>query len=339
MFVRRIDLRSDTVTKPTPEMRKAMAEAEVGDDLYRDDPTVTRLEGLYAEMVGKEAALFMPSGTMANQVAIRTHCLPGSYIAAGKTQHIVAYEYGGASRNSGVAVSSLDDEWGQIDVREYQRLLETHSYYGTAISMLALENTHMASGGRILASKTVSELRRASGSPISLHLDGARLFNAQVATGISAQELCKDVDSVMSCVSKGLSAPVGSLLAGSKEFIERARSERAVLGGQMRQVGVIAAAGIVALETMVDRLIFDHERAIALWQAVKTRFGEVVAGHAPQTNIVAFTTPEAEPLSKYLASVGILANPIMPHRMRLVTHRDFSDDDMEYVVQMICDFL
>lgn len=337
MIIKKVDLRSDTVTKPTVAMRKAMADAEVGDDLYGDDPTVQRLESIYAEMVGKEASLFFPSGVMANQAAIRTHCLPGSFVAAGSTQHVVAYEYGGSARNAGVSFFQLDDTNGTLDPKELQNVISTQSYWDVELSLICIENTHMASGGKLWKMEDLRAIRQV-GEGINIHMDGARLFNAQVAIGIEASKIAQYADSVMSCISKGLCAPVGSLLAGNREFIKNARRERARLGGQMRQVGILAAAGIVALETMIDRLSDDHDRATILSQAISKRFGgSLVSDYTPDTNIVVFDLPNPEAFVRYLLGRGVLANPIAPNRMRFVTHHDLTDEDIEYAVRVIAD--
>ena len=331
----KVDLRSDTVTKPTEAMRKAMAEAEVGDDLYGEDPTVKRLEALYAEMVGKEAGLYLPSGVMANQVAIRTHTRPGSWVAAGRSQHVVAFEYGGSARNAGVQFYLLDDSEGSFDASGIQDAKATGSYWDYNLSLICVENTHMPSGGRIWDLAKLERVKSAAGST-PLHMDGARLFNASVASGVSAQRIASFSDSVMTCVSKGLAAPVGSVLAGSKDFIAAARYERGVLGGQMRQVGILAAAGIVALTTMVERLSEDHERAKVLAEALAERFGSALGDFGvPETNIVAFDHPRVELLAQALDRAGVLANPIGPRRMRLVTHKDLSDSDIEYADKAI----
>lgn len=335
MNKRLVDLRSDTVTKPTPQMRKAMANAQVGDDVYRDDPTVIALEALFAQMLGKEAALFFPSGIMANQTALRTHCSPGSFVALGRTQHISAFEYGGAARNAGVNLILMDDSSGCIEVDDLAAAIDTQRFRDTAISLVSLENTHMASGGKVMPAARLAEIQKIAGHNVAIHVDGARLFNAQVATGVPAAALVSNADSVMCCVSKGLCAPVGSLLAGTRDFIEKARIERACLGGQMRQVGILAAAGIVALESMVERLGEDHERATRLWRAIEMRFGAAVAGRAPETNIVTFTYDHSEVLLENFRTAGVLGNAIAPKTLRLVTHNDIDDDDIEFAVQAI----
>ncbi|MDA8026561.1 MAG: beta-eliminating lyase-related protein [Actinomycetota bacterium] len=330
-----IDLRSDTVTKPTEKMRQMMAAAVVGDDLYRDDPTVADLEELFATRVGKEAALYLPSGVMANQVAIRTHCAPGTYIIAGERQHILTYEYGGVARNAGVSFLPLKDDNGRFDGGVVVEKLTASGFYDQRVSLIAIENTHMESGGKYWRAEELRRLREAAGST-PIHLDGARLFNAHVASGMSTAEICSHVDTVMSCVSKGLSAPIGSLLAGSRDFIERARYERATLGGQMRQAGIIAAAGIVALNEMVDRLADDHQRAARLAGVIRNR---VVIADARleelETNIVIFTVTNASSFVDQLASRGIKANALDHKTIRFVTHSDLGDDDIDDAIEIL----
>ncbi|MDA8278666.1 MAG: beta-eliminating lyase-related protein [Actinomycetota bacterium] len=330
-----IDLRSDTVTRPTEKMRHAMAVAVVGDDLYRDDPTVVELEELFAQRVGKEAALYLPSGVMANQVAIRTHCAPGTYIIAGERQHILTYEYGGVARNAGVSFLPLRDEDGRFGGDLVSEKLTASGFYDQRVSLVAIENTHMESGGKYWREAELKALREAAGKT-PIHLDGARLFNAHVASGLSSAEICSHVDTVMSCVSKGLSAPVGSLLAGTKDFIERARQERAALGGQMRQAGIIAAAGIVALNEMVDRLTLDHQRAARLASAIRNR---VVVFDSRlddlETNIVIFTVSNAVAFVEDIAGRGIKANALDHRTIRFVTHSDLEDSDIDDAIEII----
>ncbi len=330
-----IDLRSDTVTRPTPAMRQAMASAVVGDDLYRDDPTVDELEELFASRVGKEAALYLPSGVMANQVAIRTHCAPGTYIVAGERQHILTYEYGGVARNAGVSFLPLRDDNGRFNGDTVAEKLMASGFYDQRVSLIAIENTHMESGGKYWRAAELKSIRDAAGST-PIHLDGARLFNAHVASGLSVAEICESVDTVMSCVSKGLSAPVGSLLAGSRDFIERARYERATLGGQMRQAGIIAAAGVIALNEMVERLADDHRRAAKLAKALRSRVAiddERLAD--VETNIVIFTVSNAPKFVELLNLSGLKANALDHRTIRFVTHSDLNDDDIEQTIEVL----
>ncbi len=330
-----IDLRSDTVTKPTPEMRKAMAQAEVGDDRYGEDPTVRRLEELYAEIVGKEAALYVPSGTMANQVALRTWTQPGSVVLAGKNQHLVQFERAGAAKNSNIQFGLIREVDGELQVGDLCEELLIQRHFGLDVSLVCVENTHMPSGGRPWKIDHLAELKSAIGK-IPLHMDGARLFNAAIASGVKPIEYTSKVDSVMSCVSKGLSAPVGSILAGGDEFIARARVERQILGGQMRQAGVIAAAAIVALETMVERLAEDHRRAKVLALAVSERYPDCGLDVASMsTNIVVFDHKDPNSFLDHLNKNAILAGTISPGKLRLVTHKDLDDSSIDRACQVI----
>jgi len=251
-----IDLRSDTITLPTEEMRQAMYEAEVGDDVFGEDPTVNRLEELAAQMVGKEAALFTPSGTMSNLIAVLTHTHPSDEIILGSEAHMLWYEVGGASALGGVIMRTiLNDDDGQMELSTVEAVIRARNIHFPQTTLLCLENTHNRCGGAVLTPDYTSAIAGlAHQRGLSVHLDGARIFNAAVASGVPASELVKTADSVCFCVSKGLSAPVGSLLCGSQEFVEKARKWRKMVGGGMRQAGVIAAAGVIALQKMVDRL-------------------------------------------------------------------------------------
>ncbi len=260
-----IDLRSDTVTLPTPAMRQAMAEAEVGDDVYGEDPTVNRLQQLAASLVGKEAGLFVPSGTMSNLAAVLAHCNRGDEVILGNKSHTYLFEGGGLSALGGVHSCQIPNQPdGTLALEDIQNAIRPNDIHQPPTRLVCLENTHNRCGGVALSpeyTRQVAELARQHN--LSLHLDGARLFNAAVAQGVRAKELAGPADSVSICLSKGLSAPVGSVLCGSKEFIQRALRIRKQLGGGMRQAGILAAAGIVALETMVERLADDHRRGSA----------------------------------------------------------------------------
>jgi threonine aldolase len=332
-----VDLRSDTVTRPTPEMRRAMADAEVGDDLYGEDPTVNRLEEEFAARVGKEAALFVPSGTMGNQVALRALTRPGTVVIAGRRQHVVLYENGAAARNAGVQFHVVDDADGTIDPAAVTWAVEAAHHHHPVPSLVCVENTHMPADGApwpLERLRAVGEAAAAAGLPV--HLDGARLFNAEVATGVPAADLSTPATTVMCCLSKGLCAPVGSLVAGPVDVIARARVERAGLGGQMRQAGVIAAAGLVSLRTMVERLADDHRRARVLAEAVAERWPE--AGCDParvRTNCVTFRHPDAHALLDHLRSEGVLAGTIAPATVRLMTHHDVDDGDVQRAAKAI----
>jgi len=326
-----VDLRSDTVTRPTPEMRRAMAEAEVGDDLYGEDPTVNELEAVFADRVGKEAALFVPSGTMGNQIALRVLAPHGSVVITGRRQHVVLYENGGAARNAGVQFALLDDADGTVDPAGVAAVVEAAVHHQPRPSLVCIENTHMPACGAPWPLARLREVADAAAAArLPVHLDGARLFNAEVATGVAASTLAEPATTVMCCLSKGLCAPVGSMLAGPAELLARARLERARLGGQMRQAGVIAAAGLVALRTMVERLAEDHERARRLAEAVADRWPE--AGGDPArvlTNVVTFRHSRALALVEHLRAEGVLAGTIAPATVRLVTHHDVDDAGVE----------
>ena len=309
-----------------------MAEAEVGDDVYAEDPTVNRLQELYAERVGMEAALYCPSGVMCNQIAIRVHTAgKAGVVIAGARQHVVIYENGAAGRNAGVQFHTLDDADGLLSADDLAWAFEAPLHHYPTPLLVCVENTHMPADGRpwpVEALRAVADSSRSFGVPV--HMDGARLFNAEVATGVAAAEYCATVSTVMSCLSKGLCAPIGSVLAGSKDFIDAARAERARMGGGMRQAGVIAAAGIVALTTMVDRLADDHRRARSLAEAVAERWPD--GGCEPscvETNLVTWRHPEPLAVVDHLRAEGVLAGTIAPGVLRLVTHRDVDDDGIE----------
>jgi len=322
-----VDLRSDTVTRPTPEMRRAMADAEVGDDVYGEDPTVNALQEAFAERVGKEAALFVPSGTMGNQLALRLLTEPGTAVVAGRRQHVVVYENGAAARNAGVQFHPLDDEDGTLRVADVRWAIEAAAHHHPRVSLLCVENTHMPANG---APWPVERLRELAVLGLPVHLDGARLFNAEVATGTSAADHAAAATTVMCCLSKGLCAPVGSLLAGPGAVMTHARGERQRLGGGMRQVGVIAAAGLVALGTMVERLADDHARARRLAEAVAERWPD--GGLEPasvRTNCVTWRHARPDVVLEHLRGEGVLGGTIAPGVLRLMTHHDVDDDGLE----------
>jgi threonine aldolase len=325
---RTVDLRSDTITRPTDEMRRAMSEAVVGDDGYGEDPTVRELEDAYAEWVGKPAAIFVPSGVMANQIALRVLTAPGDVVVAGANQHIVGFELGAAASNSGVQFHVLDDTTGVLDPAGIALAIDAVRHHRPKVAAVVLENTHMASGGTPLdAATTAAMVVATSGLPV--HLDGARLFNAQVALGVPGAQLAAPATTVMSCLSKGLCAPVGSLLAGPTDVMAQGRDERKRLGGAMRQAGVLAAAGLVALRTMVDRLAEDHARAHRLAEAVASSVAPDYDPAACRTNIVAFDHPDADGLVAALAEHGVLGATLSANRVRLVTHHDLDDAQLD----------
>jgi threonine aldolase len=317
-----VDLRSDTVTRPTPDMRRAMATAEVGDDAYGEDPTVRELEERYADVVGKDAALLVPSGTMANQLALRVLGRPGTTAIVGRSSHIASFEAGAAGA-SGVQLVTLDDAGGTLDVDEVAWLVAAAEHHWAQPSLVCVENTAMFAGGVPLDVAGVEAL--AAVGP-ALHMDGARLFNAVVATGTGAAAYAAPCTTVWTALTKGLCAPVGSVLAGSVAVVEHARAERQRLGGQMRQAGVLAAAGIVALEQMVERLAVDHDRAARLARAVADRWPAGLDPAEVRTNIVRFAHPEPARVVEHLGAAGVLAGTVGPGLVRLVTHHDVDDD-------------
>ena len=332
-----VDLRSDTVTRPTPEMRRAMADAEVGDDVYGEDPTVNALEEAFAGRMGKEAALFVPSGTMGNQLALRLLAPAGTTVLAGRRQHVVIYENGAAGRNAGVQFTTVDDEDGTIDPTDVTWAVEAAAHHHVRPGLVCLENTHMPADGAPWPRdrlEAVAAVAREAGLPV--HLDGARLFNAEVATGVPAAAYAASATTVMCCLSKGLCAPVGSLLAGPADLIAEARGERQRLGGGMRQAGVIAAAGLVALERMVHRLADDHARARRLAEAVATQWPDGGCDPARvRTNVVTWRHPDPLSLVDHLAAEGVLAGTIAPGIARLVTHHDVDDEGLERAVKAL----
>jgi threonine aldolase len=310
-------------------MRKAMADAEVGDDGFGEDPTVAELEALYATRVDKEAAVFVPSGTMANQIAVRVLARAGTAVVAGRREHVVAFEAGAAARNSGVQFHLVPDIDGLVPPSQVEYAISLAEFHQPQVSLICIENTHMASGGVPWTLGQLDALAAAAGD-VPVHMDGARLFNAEVATGAPAAAMASRATTVMSCLSKGLCAPVGSLLAGPAAVMDAGRVERKRLGGAMRQAGIVAAAGIVALTTMVDRLAEDHVRARRLAQAVADRWP--AAGADPErtaTNIVVFTPPDAGAVVAHLGSHGVLSDMIDPGVVRLVTHHDVDDEGIE----------
>ncbi|MDP8988042.1 MAG: threonine aldolase family protein [Actinomycetota bacterium] len=321
------DLRSDTLTRPTPAMRRAMADAEVGDDAYGEDPTVNALEEAFAGRVGKEAALFVPSGTMANQLALRVLGPAGTIVIAGRTSHVAAFEAAAAGTNTPAQLFTVDDAEGTVDPAEVAWLVEAAGHHWVRPSLVCVENTHMLAGGVPWA---LDRLRSLAATGLPVHADGARLFNAVVASGTSASAYAEPCTTVWTALTKGLCAPVGSVLAGPAGVVDQAREERQRMGGQLRQAGVLAAAGLVALDHMVDRLADDHARAAALAEAVAERWPD--AGLDPssvRTNIVIFGHPSPGPLIDHLAGQGVLAGTVAPRTMRLVTHHDVDDGHVE----------
>jgi threonine aldolase len=334
-----IDLRSDTVTLPTPEMRQAMANADLGDDVLGEDPTVNRLEMLMAERLGKEGGLFVPSGTMGNLTAVLTHCGRGDEVILGNLSHTFLYEAGGMAALGGVHPYTVPNQPdGTLKLNDIIAAIRPDNPHFPISRLICLENTHNRCGGVPLTSdytRQVGDLVRQYS--LKLHIDGARIFNAAIALNISAAELAEPADSVMICLSKGLCAPVGSVLCGDKEFIRRARRLRKQLGGGMRQAGVIAAAGLVALEKMIDRLADDHHRARSLAEHLRDIPGLILELEKPPTNMVYIQLTEnasmsAPELVEVCSKKGIKLSAIGPRRMRLVVHYWIDDQAIETVV-------
>ncbi len=337
-----IDLRSDTVTLPTPEMREAMYHAEVGDDVYGEDPTINRLQEQAAECTGKEAALFVPSGSMGNEVAILTHAGRGQAVIAGNHTHIYVYEAGGASVLGGsplYAVNNNPD--GTLDQEQLLATIADESdEHVAATALICIENTHNWCGGKVLNSEQIQAVANiAHERGIAVHMDGARIFNAAIALGQPVSTLASHVDSLMFCLSKGLSAPVGSMLVGSQEFIRRARRNRKLLGGGMRQAGILAAAGIVALEKMVERLAEDHANCKRLAQGLADYPQVKVDPEQVMTNILIFhlrnseqtllTEEEVQSFLHKAREQGVLLGTMGGGRIRAVTHYGIEEQDIE----------
>jgi threonine aldolase len=335
-----IDLRSDTVTRPTPEMRRAMAEAEVGDDVYAEDPTVNRLQETAARLLGFEAALWVPSGVMGNEIAIRLLTRPGQEVLCEERSHVVQFELAGMAALSGVMPRTVAAEDGLLTPEVILGALPPRSYLRSEVGLVVLENTHNLAGGTVYAPErmraAVAACRQAG---LKVHLDGARLWNASVALGVPPAVLAGGVDTVMVTLSKGLCAPSGSLLAGGAALIQDARRVRKQFGGGMRQVGVLAAAGLVALETMVPRLAEDHAHARLLSEALGRCRGARPA--RAQTNIVVaeLDTPRAEEVVARLRERGVLASALGTATLRLVTHRDVSRPQCEQAASILVEVL
>jgi len=335
-----VDLRSDTVTKPTPQMRRAMAEAEVGDDVFGEDPTVARLEAMAAERLGKEAGLFVTSGTQGNQVSLLAHTERGDEIILEENCHIFNYEVAALAVLSGVQSHTLRGRHGILDPDEVRQAIRPPNIHYPKDTLVCVENTHNRGGGTIYPLETLKEIRRiASEHGLAVHLDGARLWNAIVASGTPAKEVAAQADSVSFCLSKALAAPVGSVVVGSRAFIDRARRARKMLGGGMRQAGIIAAAGIVALETMVERLREDHENARILAEGLAKLPGIEVDLKLVQTNIVIFDVKrkdlDAPGLVLKLGEQGIKCFNINQERIRMVTHKDVDRAGVERTLEVL----
>ena len=322
-----IDLRSDTVTKPTPAMRRAMMEAEVGDDVYREDPTVNRLEERAAQAAGKEAAIFVPTGTMGNTIAVKLHTTHGQEVICDSRAHILDYELSMVAWFSGCVVRPLTTERGILSWDEVRTAIRPLGPYSAPTGLVAIENTHNMHGGTIYSIAGIREIcDGVHERGLKVHMDGARVFNAAAALEVPVAEIAAPADTLMFCLSKGLGAPAGSILAGPRELIDRARLYRKRLGGGMRQVGILAAAGLIALDTMSRRLHEDHQNARFLAEGLARIPGIQIDSRKVETNIVVFDVKETgiapAAISARLKERGVLINPINERQMRAVTHYD-----------------
>lgn len=335
-----VDLRSDTITLPTDEMRRAMYEAELGDDVYGEDPTVNRLEEISAALLGKEAGLFTASGTMSNLIAILTHTRPGDEVVLGGEAHILWYEVGSASAVAGTNLRTVpNSEDGSMDLNLVEAAIRAEDIHFPATSLLCIENTHNRCGGAVLTPEyTAAACDVAHRNGLQVHLDGARIFNAAVALGIPAVDLTAPVDSVCFCLSKSLSAPVGSVLCGSRDFIAWARKKRKMLGGGMRQAGIIAAAGLVALDTILDQLEKDHANAKRLAAGLADIPGVECSPEKTVSNIVMFSLPSGLSSREFvdrLREHGVKLNHTSRKAIRAVTHRMISSADVDYAIDCV----
>lgn len=335
-----IDLRSDTVTRPSAAMRAAIAATEVGDDVIDVDPTVERLQELTAELLGKEAAIFMPSGSMTNQIAVRIHCKPGDEFICESGCHIYNYEQAAFAQLSGVATRTIDGEYGVLQPGQLVGLVRPENDHLVRTRLVCLENTHNRGAGRIQPYENVAEICSwAHEQGVRTHLDGARLFNAVVATKISADRWSRHFDTVSVCFSKGLGAPVGSALAGPKEMIQEARRHRKLFGGAMRQAGIIAAGALYALENNIERLAEDHANAQILAEGIRGIDGLTLQPDQVDTNIVIFrvdpTLGTAQDFVAALRDQGVLMLPVSPTQIRAVTHLDVNEKQCQQAVAVL----
>jgi threonine aldolase len=333
-----IDLRSDTVTKPTKEMLNAMFSAELGDDVYSEDPSINGLERKIAEMFGFEAAVFCPSGTMTNQIAIKTHTIPGDEVICDATSHVYNYEGGGMAFNSGVQVRAVFGEQGRISAKHIEDNIHPPVINLPRTSLVCIENTLNKAGGSFYTLEQIAELSKVCKKHgLPLHVDGARIFNALIETKENPKEYSKYVDSISICFSKGLGAPVGSALLGSKEFIQKARRYRRLFGGGMRQAGILAAAANYALDHHIERLSIDHARAKNIAEVLsKMNFVEHL--YNVETNIIIFKLKEnvpSETFLNHLKNAGIIANTMGKQTVRFVTHLDLKDEDVQHLIDSI----
>lgn len=348
--IRIVDLRSDTVTRPTQAMKQAISEAEVGDDVYGEDPTVNSLEQTAAEMLGKEASIFMPSGTMGNQTALHTYCSPGSEVIIEEKSHISNYEMAAMAALSGLLAHQICTEDGLMSARQVKDAIRPDIYYLSRTGLIALENTHNMAGGRVMNRNNMERiLEVAAEAGVPTHLDGARIFNAAAYLGVEVSDLVAGCDSVMFCLSKGLGAPVGSLLCGSAKFIAEARRVRKMFGGGMRQAGIIAAAGLVALREMTSRIGEDHEAAASLAEGFSSITGIEIPVQ-PETNILMLKISAswyedhlgrpvpaggnlAAGFADHLRRAGVLVLALDDEHVRIVTHYDLPENGIKRAVE------
>jgi threonine aldolase len=337
-----VDLRSDTVTRPTPAMRRAMAEAEVGDDVYLEDPTVNALQARAAEMFGKEAALFVPTGCMGNLIAIKVWTHHGDEVICEERSHVNLYELASMSAIAGCMPRVACGDDGILGWSQIEAVIRPKIYYDSQTALVCVENTHNMAGGTLYTAAQISDIcNHAHALGLKVHLDGARVFNAAVALGVSVSEIARDVDSVMFCLSKGLGAPIGSMVVGSHAFIEKSRVYRKMFGGGMRQVGVLAAAGRIALEESPKRLGIDHQNAQRLAQAISQIPSLQIDPRSVKTNIVIFdceqTGMDAVQLCDALKPHGIWALDTAPYSVRFVTHCDVDAKGCDRAIQVLRD--
>ena len=333
-----IDLRSDTVTKPSPGMREAMFNAEVGDDVFGEDPSINALQSKMADLFGFEAALFCSSGTMCNQVAIKSHCRPGDEIIASNLSHIFLYEGGGTASNSGVSMKMLEGNRGRLSAQMAKSLINPDDAHFPDTKMICLEDTMNKGGGACYDLSEIIEIRELCNQEgLLLHLDGARLFNALVAKGHNYKDYASNFDSISICLSKGLGCPVGSVLLGSKEFIKRSHRVRKSFGGGMRQAGILAAAGIYAIDHQIERLSHDHRRAKLIEKELdQLSFVDQVL--PVETNIIVFKLEEktnSEKIVEEFKNKGVHIVPFGPDKARIVTHHDFDDNQMNELIGIL----
>jgi len=338
-----IDLRSDTVTRPSPAMRQVMATAEVGDDVLGDDPTVKELERHIASLFEREASLYVPSGTMANQISLNVQSRPGWELLCDRECHLVNYEAGAPVLHSQLLVNLLTTEYGMVTADMVRRSIRPRNIHCPETKMVALENTHNHHGGTILPQDEILRVRQVCDEfGLVFHLDGARIWNVHVATGLSLPELTRPFDSITCCLSKGLGAPIGSMIIGSAGFIEKCRRRRKILGGGMRQVGILAAAGLYAVKNNIGRMVEDHENARFLMTELAGVEALRIDMNRVQTNILLVdivSGQSAEEVLGLMKGVGVLAIPFGPRTLRLVTHRDVTRADCEEAVGRLAELL